>query len=113
MEKYLQRAAELFHKPPRNYNCSQSVAEIAGETELAKTLQPLGGGRAEGGLCGALYVALQLTPEESHEKIKEEFAQLVGDLTCRDIKSKAKTSCQKCVAVGAMLVDKYRTNAGR
>lgn len=108
MDKYLQLAEDLFHKPPKNYNCSQSVAVIAGEVELAETLQPFGGGRAEGGICGALYTALRLTPEKNHEALKTEFGELVGDLTCREIKTKAKTSCKKCVAAGAMLVDKYR-----
>ncbi|MDO5580752.1 MAG: redox-active protein [Planctomycetia bacterium] len=108
MDKFRELASIHFHKAPDNLNCAQSVAKIAGRDDLVPGDLAFGGGRAEGGICGALFAALQCTPEENHEKIKEEFAQKAGALTCREIKGKAKTPCSECVAVGAFLADKYQ-----
>ncbi|MDO5566909.1 MAG: redox-active protein [Planctomycetia bacterium] len=107
MEEFRKLAKAAFHQPPAMLNCAQSVAQLAGHDEVLAAYQAFGGGRAEGGLCGALYAALQFIPEEQREKAKEEFAQKAGALTCREIKGTSKTPCQECVAIGAWLVNQY------
>lgn len=108
MEEFRKMASIHFHQAPNHLNCAQSVAKIAGRDDLVPGDLAFGGGRAEGGLCGSLFAALQICPEVHHEKIKEDFAQKAGALTCREIKGKMKTPCSECVAIGAFLVDKYR-----
>jgi hypothetical protein len=66
-----------------------------------------GGGKAPGGLCGALYAALALAPESEHENIKASFAEKAGALTCCEIKSTTLFPCAECVRVAAELTEKY------
>ena len=108
MEEFRKKTAEVFHQPPHSWNCAQSVAAISGRPEVIEQLRACGGGRAEGGLCGALYAALLLTPESKHDAIRAEFAQRAGALTCKEIKSGNKTPCDECVALGAWLVAKEK-----
>ncbi len=104
------QAHALFTAVPKKHNCAQAVVDGCGGTsECVAEMAACGGGRAPGGLCGALYGALVMCPEAS-EAIKAEFARDVGALTCRDIKTTAGTPCPICVEVAAKLVEKY-TNA--
>ncbi|MDO5553578.1 MAG: redox-active protein [Planctomycetia bacterium] len=96
-------AQSVFHQAPNHYNCAQAVVSLAGRDDLVPPFKAFGGGRAEGGLCGALYGALAVTPESEHERIKQEFAATAGALTCKEIKSANKTPCANCVALGALL----------
>lgn len=107
MEEFRKLAQATFHQQPAMLNCAQSVAHITGHDEVLQAYRALGGGRAEGGICGALYAALQFIPEEQRQKAKEEFAQKAGAITCREIKGTNKTPCLECVALGAWLVDQY------
>lgn len=107
MEHFRQLAKETFHQPPQSLNCAQSVAQLGGHAEVVAEFQAFGGGRAEGGICGALYAACQFVPESAREELREEFAQHAGALTCRAIKEEGKTPCVECVAIAAALVDKY------
>lgn len=107
MENFRKLAQAVFHQQPDMLNCAQSVAHMAGHDEVVDSYRAFGGGRAEGGLCGALYAALQFIPEEQREIVQEEFARKAGAVTCRDIKGTNKTPCQECVALGAWLVDHY------
>ena len=57
------RSETFFHNKPNNWNCAQAVQkgfqDLTGMTDEAieEEYRPKGGGRAEGGLCGALYSA--------------------------------------------------------
>lgn len=100
----------MFHQAPWRYNCAQSVAAAhAGElglteAEAAVSEQPNGGGRAPGGICGALHVALRLHPEH-REQLLADFAKATGGYTtCRDIKQKGHVSCQRCVELADELL---------
>lgn len=96
-------ASEFFAEVPRRYNCAQSVAAGAGREDLTSDFAAMGGGRAPEGLCGALYAALQLLPEEKQETAREAFQARAGALYCREIKSGTGFSCAECVKLAEKL----------
>lgn len=100
------KAVELFTATPRQHNCAQSVASGCGREDLNSAMQSNGGGRAPGGLCGALYAALHCVREENKEHLLEDFVKEVGGTHCKELKEKG-ISCTKCVEVGAKLLKKY------
>lgn len=99
-------AEEIFARVPKTHNCAQSVAAGCGHEELLDDLAACGGGRAPGGLCGALHAALAILPEEKRAEAKAEFIRRIGAADCRTIKTGCGTPCSKCVAVAAALVQK-------
>jgi hypothetical protein len=108
MDRYRKAAEEFFGPNCRSNNCAQAVADICGKPEIKAELSACGGGRAEQGYCGALHTALRLAPATKHETIKSDFAAHSGALTCREIKTVAKTPCTECVAAAAMLADRHK-----
>ena len=99
----LNGATAILRQPPRRLNCSQSVLALCGIEDRMEEFAEFGGGRAPGGLCGALYAALQLVPEERRGALRRAFAAEAGAEKCLDIKRGAGTSCQMCVAIAAAL----------
>lgn len=98
-------AHALFTAVPKLHNCAQAVVEGGGGSpEQIAEMAACGGGRAPGGLCGALYGALVLCPEKA-ESIKAAFAREAGALTCREIKTAAQTPCPLCVEAAAKIVE--------
>ncbi len=97
------KAEEIFARVPKTHNCAQSVAAGCGHEELVEELGKCGGGRAPQGLCGALYAALLLLPEQERETARQEFIRKVGAADCRTIKKQTGTPCSECVAVAAAL----------
>lgn len=101
-EEDLKKLTDRYFHGKENYNCAQSVLQIAHDT-IESDLNNLvnaanwGGGRTEKGYCGALYAALSLTPEDKHAAIIAEFKENVGAILCRDIRATGKTSCPQCV----------------
>ena len=96
-------------------NCAQSVARAAKseygvtETEI-ESLKAFGGGRAPGGLCGAVYAAQWLIGRKSPtgaEEVLKAFHKAIGETRCRDIRAAKKRSCMDCVAEAALLAEKY------
>ena len=69
-------ASDFFAEVPRRYNCAQSVAAGAGREDLIPAMAAMGGGRAPEGICGALYAALQLLPEEKQAAAMAEMREL-------------------------------------
>ena len=105
------KAHALFTATPKRHNCAQAVlAGCDGAEEDVAQMATCGGGRAPGGLCGALYAAIRLCPEHA-DAIREAFAREVGATTCRDIKSTAHTPCPVCVETAAKLVEHFRKDA--
>ena len=100
-------ALETFRNP---YSCAQTVYKAfkpeASESEMEE-LKASSGGRAEGGVCGALYAARKLVPAERREELDAFFLEHVGDLRCREIKAKFHTPCRDCVRIAAKGVDKF------
>ena len=100
------KAIEYFSQPGHPYNCAQAVAMGAARPELAEALRTCGGGRAPGGICGALHAALLLAPEDQREAIQAEFQRQAGALTCREIKGQTGTPCLQCVEIATALLEK-------
>jgi len=103
---------EAVHSYTRDrLNCAQSILKAfrhrkgitQNEIDAARAL---GGGKAAGGVCGALHAALLL--HDDHEKkqsLRETFAQRAGSEQCREIRAKKLVTCAKCVELAAELLD--------
>lgn len=93
-------------------NCAQSILKAFRErkevsTEEINEARKLGGGKADDGICGALYAALRLTDDpDSRESLRGSFADVAGSDKCREIRAKELISCQQCVEVAARLLQK-------
>jgi hypothetical protein len=97
-------AVKLFSQTPKKCNCAQAVALAFGRDDLVESLQSCGGGRAEGGLCGALHAACILVHDR--ETLTQRFAEAVGHVHYRDILQVGKTPCTECVRIaGALAVE--------
>lgn len=97
------RASELFAAVPRQHNCAQAVMAGCGDPDRVADMADCGGGRAPGGLCGALHAAMLIRPDRA-EALSRAFAEAVGDTTCRGIKTGPKTPCAVCVATAERLL---------
>lgn len=106
----VKRAVEAYTR--ERMNCAQSVLRAYQQThavteEQIAAAKAHGGGRAEGGLCGALHAALLLakTPEQQ-QQIRAGFAREAGAETCKGIKGAGGSGypCKDCVALAARLL---------
>ncbi|MEA5115151.1 MAG: C-GCAxxG-C-C family (seleno)protein [Geobacteraceae bacterium] len=96
-------------------NCAQSVLKAfrnrkdITESEI-DAARALGGGRAAGGVCGALHAALLLHDgEEKKRSMRENFAARAGSEQCREIRAKKILTCVQCVELAAELIETGRT----
>ncbi len=96
-----EKAVAFYSQTPKVYNCAQAVALAFGRDDLLGPMQSCGGGRAPDGLCGALYAALSVAPEDRSERIKTSFQKATGSLLCREIRPAGKVSCLECVRAAA------------
>ncbi len=101
-------ASRGFRRPPERLNCAQAVrharTSVYGEEVMpVSDLKPFGGGRAPGGLCGALYAPCILAPQKA-ESLMSRFAQELGSTRCEELRTNKKHPCEGCVAMGARLV---------
>ncbi len=107
-------AEELFHGT-EGYNCAQAVYKAFQKTYNVSDLVILeakkkGGGRAEDGICGALYAALKLTDDKLlHQKLITSFKTEGGSIRCKDIRSANKINCKQCVKLAAAHVKGFTT----
>ena len=102
------KAGEFFHGRFGD-NCAQAVIRahadqfrVSEETILEHSKD--GGGRAEGGMCGALVAAINLLPDK-RELLIEKFKDSAGSHLCRDIRKDKKVSCRECVDKASMIID--------
>lgn len=107
LEKFRQEADRVYGAVPKTRNCAQAVVEIFGRPDLIAPMAACGAGRAPNGYCGALYGAMQVTPTTAHDALQRDFAEEAGAMTCKEIKEKNLTPCKECVAIGAMLADRF------
>lgn len=107
------KATDTFRNPQYGHNCAQAVAnkwkDLYSDSNIVENYAPYVGGRAPGGLCGALFAAMEACPSKA-EEIKAEFIALAGNATCREIKMENKTPCQTCVQIADDLVEKYKNS---
>ena len=104
-------AAELFRGKDK-LNCVQAVLKAfqveygVSDDDIAVGAK-LGGGKAEGGLCGALHaVRMLLKVSDLPEDIASEFKNQAGSLKCKEIRKLNQLPCRDCVALAAELLEK-------
>ncbi len=102
-------AKQLFHGKEK-YNCAQAILKAFQEhnnltdDEIARH-KSSGGGKAEGGLCGALYAAkLHLDNVEDKASLEKSFVDKAQYTTCKEIKKNKTLSCVECVETAAELL---------
>lgn len=103
--------AKEYHAK-RKGNCAQAVAAAWGKAhgqgpEIAEEFSGLGGGRAENGICGAIYAAGKLLPEEK-EALYSRFQEKAGSIFCKEIRSQKRFSCSNCVETAADLLNDFK-----
>jgi hypothetical protein len=100
----------------RRMNCAQSVVcafkeNFNIEDATVEMFENYGGGRAPGGLCGALYaVKYIMGRQENKEELSElenYFKEHAGALECSNIRGLRKLSCVGCVEKSAEFLEKY------
>ena len=66
------------------------------------TFADYGGGKAEDGICGALYAVKQLAGNaELIQKIVQQFKEEVGTVYCDEILELGRLSCTGCICTAA------------
>lgn len=106
----MRETAMAYHRY-RCGNCAQSVAHAWNEAHPDRpadvdAFSCCGGGRAPGGLCGALHAGCVLAGESAAESVKRAFAEKSGGfLTCREVRAARKLTCNECVGLAAELLE--------
>ncbi len=99
-------ANKLYHGE-EGYNCAQAILKafqqefnISEHAILAA--KTWGHGSVEGGICGALFAARQLSQDAVFiEHINSGFASKGGGFQCKIIRKKRRLSCRQCVMLAA------------
>jgi hypothetical protein len=109
MMEELKTSEIFFHKKPENYNCAQSIlkgfqTEFQIPDKIIEDFREYGGGRAENGICGALYAANYLIQQNGGSALDGSFIRKVSYSTCRDIKQNKCCSCIDCVKIADELL---------
>lgn len=106
------KASEFYHQPKYLFNCAQAIIYKWSEVNALSSLEAtgfkrFGGGKAPGGVCGALYGALSLFGENSDQRnrLKSEFEAAIGSSLCRTIRKEKLATCKACVDVADELVE--------
>jgi len=94
-------------------NCAQSV--FTGFQKLLNVPQTTieearkqGGGKVEGGRCGALHATLVLSKQaETRKELQSRFEELAGSQLCREIRMKKQLSCDQCVDLAVTLLNQH------
>ena len=113
----IERATRAFKQ--ERLNCAQSVLKAFQESHgladgVIEGARGMGGGRAEGGVCGALHAATRLTPSETVQAgMAERFKVAAGSDRCREIRRAKRLTCEECVRLAAELVLVHRRNDPR
>lgn len=108
----MKKKASDYHKARRG-NCAQAVAFAWGSTfrggsGVEEVFAGHGGGRAPGGLCGAVHASCTLAGAAAEESIKHAFAAKTGGhLTCKAIRAAKTLPCSACVEVAAALLEDH------
>ncbi|PWI33249.1 hypothetical protein DI392_10330 [Vibrio albus] len=103
------QAAKYFHGK-EGYNCAQSVLKTFQQERNISEItiyqaSALGGGRAEGGICGAIYSALMVSGDnQAAEKLLHKFHQKTGSIYCTDIRE-SREGCRELVKLATSLAE--------
>lgn len=108
-------ATDFFHALPHKWNCAQAIFKAyqfytqLTDEQIEELYRSKGGGRAEKGLCGALYAATIILGENTQEaqQIVDEFNAKLGNYTCKALKVELKIPCNLTVAVADKLLEEH------
>ena len=103
----MNNAKEIYTAVPKMHNCAQAVVCGGGREDLYDEMKKCGGGNAPGGMCGALYGAMMLIGEADREKAAEEFKNILGGISCSELKNILRVPCADCVGCAADIADKF------
>jgi hypothetical protein len=99
--------AVRYYRGIEGYNCAQSILKVfqdrldISENQIS-TFADYGGGKAEDGICGALYAVKQLAGNaELIQKIVQQFKEEVGTVYCDEILELGRLSCTGCICTAA------------
>lgn len=96
-------ALNHFHAEPHKWNCAQSIIKsrqnITGisDEEIEEKFRPKGGGKAEDGICGAVYAACTMMDDEAGKRLKESVMNKFGAITCQGLKGEGRAACKDVV----------------
>ncbi|MDP8262435.1 MAG: C-GCAxxG-C-C family protein [Candidatus Ancaeobacter aquaticus] len=102
-------ARELYHGEER-LNCAQAILKafqpVTGmPDDIIASFKAFGGGRAEGGVCGALYAAQRFVSDpEALRELDKMFEVEGGSTLCRPIRQEGRLPCRECVGLAARFV---------
>lgn len=103
--------AVKFFRGAKRYNCAQAVLKGFQEKHAVSqgtidAFKAHGGGRAEGGLCGALYAAkFLLKNKEQATELENHFSKVAGSIHCKEIRKLNRVLCAECVQTSAKLLN--------
>lgn len=108
-------ATAFFHAAPHKWNCVQAIFKAyqdyvgLSDEEIEARYRTKGGGRVEGGLCGALYAALEIVGPDTPEgrQLKADFEQRLKAYTCAALKTELKVPCLVTVQTADELLFPY------
>ncbi len=107
----MKKKAEEYFRGKENYNCAQAIMKVFCHYcnhEDIEEYKKIGLGKAEGGLCGAVYASKKLLKnagkEESLEKL---FTESAGSTKCRDILKLKKLTCKQCVKLTGDFLEEH------
>jgi hypothetical protein len=109
--------AKLLFRGKDKLNCVQAVlrafqAEFGISDEDIGSAANAGGGKAEGGACGALHASRMLLNDPAiQQSVDRDFEAQAGSLLCKQIRKLRQLSCRECVALAARLLEPHtKTN---
>jgi hypothetical protein len=104
-----QNKAVRYYRGIEGYNCAQAILKVfqhrldISENQV-KDYADYGGGRAEDGICGALYAIKQLANDDKLiQKIIEQFKEEVGTVYCDEILELGRLSCTGCICTASQI----------
>lgn len=106
----LKQKAEKYFRSAEGYNCAQAIMKAFQEVysidkEKMEAHALSGSGRAEGGLCGALFAAKKILGDSDlTNDLEEQFIEKAGSEKCREIRRLKKISCSECVRIAASIL---------
>lgn len=112
------KSLAFFHAKPANWNCAQAIQKgyqhitRLSDEEIELQYRPKGGGRAEEGLCGALYAVEAILKEKGLPSIRADFEAEAGAVTCHALKQELHFPCPDCVALADRLLAQRLEAAG-
>ena len=104
------KASDFYHGAEK-YNCAQAVFRAFRDKynltdDFIELQKKQGSGRADGGLCGALYaVHLLIRDNNKIEAADKIFIEKAGSAICKEIRNLKLLKCHGCVDLAADILN--------